>query len=497
LLGVGYIIGYRTSVIMVGGSVLAAFVLIPLIAFFGSAATDVLPPATVPIRDMDAFGIWTNYIRHIGAGAVATGGIFALIRALPAIASSLGASSRSLLGGGREGGVGATSRTDRDTPTSILVIGSLAIVAFVWAVPTFEMNLTGAILILVLGFLFSVVSSRITGEVGSSSNPLSGMTIAVLMGTCGTFLLMGREGSEYARLAIVIGAVICITISNAGTCSQDLKTGYMVGATPIRQQGALLIGVVSSVLAVGWTAYLLNEAETVETRLEQPFAVAPATLEARGTEMAARGDAAPYVFVRLSQTEVPSGQPKGNYLVDPATQQAVILREDGVARADGLPAPQARLMATVVDGLLNRDLPWALILIGVAIALFIELMGFGSLTFAVGVYLPLASTLPVFLGGLVRRFADRRYRRKPDDETESQGTLFCSGVIAGASILAVAVAGLSLLPGAKDSPPLALLGAIPRAFDSLFPHGGDLWTFLVLCGLGWWIFRAARDPKPN
>ncbi len=488
LMGVGYIIGYRTSLMMVAGSLLASFVLVPAIVLFGAGLDAPLAPAAGLIRDMEPFDVWDNYVRHIGAGAVAAGGMFALVRALPSIVASLRASAGALAGGAARA-AGTVLRTDRDTPVPVLVIGALAIVAFIWAVPTFEMNLVGALLILVLGFLFSVVSSRITGEVGSSSCPLSGMTIGVLMAVCGIFLLTGREGSEHARLALIIGAIVCIAISNAGTCSQDLKTGYLLGATPVRQQGALMIGVVTSVLAVGWTTWLLNRAETRDVPLETPFAVAADHVERAATVEGLDGN--PYRFVRLARADLPATQPEGVYLVEAATLQAVAQREDGIG-AGRLQAPQARLMSVVIDGLLNHRLPWDLILLGVAIAVFVELLGFRSLTFAVGVYLPLAATMPVFLGGLVRKISDLRRGREPDAEDEPEGTLWCSGLIAGASIVGILAALQSFLPGfdkeASLHPSLGFLSGLPIA-------GSDLFGVLVVVGIGWLMFRGAAPRR--
>jgi uncharacterized oligopeptide transporter (OPT) family protein len=361
-----------------------------------------------------------------------------LIRALPSIISAITASAGSLMDGG--GGGQHVLRTDRDTPTPVLIVGALVIVGFIWAVPTFQMNLMGAVLILVLGFLFSVVSSRITGEVGSSSCPLSGMTIGVLMGTCGAFLLVGWAGSTYSRLALIVGAIVCVAISNAGTCSQDLKTGFLIGATPVRQQGALLIGVLTSVLAVGWTMYFLNLSETQDTAVEKPFQVSPDVMK-RGDMV--EKDGQPYRYLRLEASDVPQGVQGGvNYLVDEPTREVRFQRIDGIGRGT-YTAPQSQLMAVVINGLLNRTLPWDLILFGVAIAVFIEILGFRSLTFAVGVYLPLSSTMPVFLGGLVRKFADKRYARVPDAEDEQEGTLFCSGLIAGASLIGIASAAVA------------------------------------------------------
>jgi uncharacterized oligopeptide transporter (OPT) family protein len=435
-----------------------------------------------------------------------------LIRALPSIVSSIGASVRSLTAGGA--GAVSIARTERDTPTGVLVGGSLAIIAFITFIPAFEMNLLGAILILFLGFLFSVVSSRITGEVGSSSCPLSGMTIGVLMATCGVFLLVGWDGSSYARLALMVGAVVCIAISNAGTCSQDLKTGFLVGSTPVRQQGALLLGVLASVVAIGWTTYGMNLSYTQEYRVRAPFAV-PDALLARADTVDSRVDPkTSYLFVRLSGRDIPEGAeieraqgeaaaagetnkttiekaPEGNYLVDAATHKAVYKREDGIG-SGRLQAPQAKLMSVVIDGLLTHNLPWNLILLGAAIAMFVELLGIRSLTFAVGVYLPLSSTMPVFLGGLARFLSDRFRKREPDAEDEPEGVLWCSGLIAGASIVGILAAMQAFLPGFdKESglyPPLAILSHLPTA-DS------DLFGVAVLGLLMFLIYRGAAPRR--
>lgn len=493
LLGVGYIIGYRTSLMMVAGSLLAGFVLAPLIVLFGSGLAQPLPPASDLISAMEPGDVWHNYIRHIGAGAVAVGGLFALARALPSIVASIRASAKSLAGGASSSA--KVERTERDTPVSILAGGSLLLIGLVWFVPAFQMNLLGALLILVLGFLFSVVSSRITGEVGSSSSPLSGMTIAVLMATCGIFLAVGWEGPAYSRLALMVGAVVCIAISNAGTCSQDLKTGFLVGATPIRQQGALLVGVLTSVLAVGWTSYLLNSAQAKEERVATPFVVAAAALER--AELVDGADGNTYRYVRLSSDDIAqsgvAGASAGTYLVDEATREARFARTEGIG-SDAFPAPQARLMSVVIDGLMTHRLPWDLILIGGAIAVFMELMGVRSLTFAVGVYLPLAATLPVYLGGLVRLIADKVYRRTPDAEDETHGTLWSSGLIAGASIVGIASAALRFLPATDGDtgwhPSIAFLRELPTTQS-------DLFGIALLALLGWLMFRGARGPAKD
>jgi putative OPT family oligopeptide transporter len=487
LLGVGYIIGYRTSLMMVAGSILASFILAPLIVLFGSGLTHALGPATMLIKDMSPGDVWNNYVRHIGAGAVAAGGMFALARALPSIISSIRASAGSLMGGASK--AVATLRTERDTPVSVLLLGSLGLVAAIWIIPAFHMNLLGAVLILLLGFLFSVVSSRITGEVGSSSSPLSGMTIGVLMATCGIFLAIGWEGPSYSLLALMVGAVVCIAISNAGTCSQDLKTGYLVGSTPIKQQGALMIGVLTSVLAVGWTSYLLNASQAKELALAQPFR-APAALVER-SENFVGNDGKEYRYVRIPTAEAPAGVAEGTYLVDGASGEARFERKEGIG-AGAFKAPQARLMSVVIDGLMTHKLPWDLILLGAAIAIFMEMLGVRSLTFAVGVYLPISSTLPVYLGGIVRLISDKVRKRVPDAEDEQEGTLYSSGLIAGASILGIASAALRFLPATDPDtglhPGFALLQNLPFAASDLFGVG-----LLVL--LGWLMFRGAGAPK--
>jgi putative OPT family oligopeptide transporter len=490
LLGVGYILGYRTSTMMVAGSLLASFILIPMIALFGGGLTVPLAPATKMISEMGIGEIWSNYVRHIGAGAVAAGGLFALWRALPSIVSAMRSSLGSLTGGAAQG---TSLRTDRDTPTPVLLGGSLALVAIVWAVPTFQMKLLGALLILVLGFVFSVVSSRITGEVGSTSCPLSGMTIGVLMATCGIFLAVGWEGSSYSRLALMVGAIVCIAISNAGTCSQDLKTGFLLGATPVKQQAALLFGVLTSVVAVGWTAYLMNEAFSQESAVTPSFQVAPALLAEREDKVS-KTDGVEYAYVRLAADEVPAGTSEGTYLVERSSGTARYRREDGIGREKGgLQAPQAKLMSVVIDGLLTHRLPWPLILLGVAIAVFVELLGVRSLTFAVGVYLPLSSTMPVFLGGVVRWFADRAYKRVPDADDEPEGTLYCSGIIAGAAILGILAAGLAFDSTNYDAD-LLLHKKVAVLADQGFAQS-PLTGLVLLLVIGFLMFRGAAPSK--
>jgi putative OPT family oligopeptide transporter len=490
LLAVGWIIGYESSALMVAGGVLASLILAPMIVFFGSGATAAVAPAAELIKNMDFDALRGQYIRYIGAGAVAAGGVLGLVRAAPAIWDSLRASMKQLRGGIGGGGV---LRTERDTPLTWVVGGSLAIALFIAVVPVFKMNLLGAVLIVVFGFLFSVVSARITGLVGSSSCPLSGMTIAVVIGTCLIFLSVGWSGSAYSFVALIVGSVVCIAISNAGTTAQDLKTGHLVGSTPIAQQAAILAGVLTSVAAIGWTTWLINASGARVTPLPAPVAVSAASVAA--ADDVAGPDGVPRAFVRVGAGEI-AGLEGGNYLVDRASGAAVARRVDGIG-TPSFPAPQANLMAVLISGLLDHKLPWGLILIGVAIAIFIELTTGHSLTFAVGVYLPLSSTMPIFIGGLVRKLADRRYRRVPDDPSESEGTLWSSGLIAGGALVGVAVALLHFpvfgldFDDALDLPMRLALG--PKLWPGFF--GSDLVPMLAFAGLGWLLFRGARDPE--
>ena len=320
-------------------------------------------------------------------------------------------------------------------------------------------------------------------------------------------------GSTYARLALMIGAVVCIAISNAGTCSQDLKTEFLVGSTPVRQQGALLIGVLASVLAIGWTTYGLNLAETVEHKVRAPFVVSAELVE-KADSIGGRTDPnKSFKFVRLAAGQVPTGaeievlatetagrsrprettvekRPAGNYLVDPATREAQFLRSDGIG-SGRLRAPQARLMSVVIDGLLTHNLPWDLILLGAAIAMFVELLGDPIVDIRRRRLPPLASTMPVFLGGLVRFASDKLRKRVPDAEDEPEGVLWCSGLIAGASIIGIIAAMQSFIPGFdKESglyPPIAFLAKLPTAQS-------DLFGAVVLASLMFLIYRGAAAP---
>ena len=490
LMGVGYIIGWHTALIMVGGGLMASFIISPIIAFIGRTAAEPIYPGTTLISEMSNVDIWRNYIRYMGAGAVATGGVIGLFRAFPAIWDSLRASVKQLAGE-RLGNSDRTLllRTERDTPITVVGFGVLALIVFIWLMPAFRVNILGAALIVVFGFLFSVVSARITGIVGSSSSPLSGMTIAVLIGTCLIFIAVGWTGQEYTYLALVIGATVCIAISNAGTTAQDLKTGHLLGATPAAQQVALLIGVVTSAAVVGVTMLLLNESQAREIPLEKPFAPPAMTLE-RAEEMEGR-DGRTYKLAKVVDVE---GVEPGNYFVDPQTNLAVIRRIDGIGGRE-LAAPQSNLMAVLISGLLEQKLPWGLIMIGASIALFMELIGLHSLTFAVGFYLPLSSTLPIFAGGIVRRIADARYKRARDSAEESEGTLLSSGLIAGGALLGVFGAFLNFIPGfVDDETGLPLPIAVGYKYLH-FLWDADLIAVVLFGVLGYLLFRGAASKK--
>jgi putative OPT family oligopeptide transporter len=469
LLGVGYIIGTRISCIMVAGGVLAYWVLAPAIRFFGDGWNEPLFPAeTTLIREMSLGEIRNHYILYIGAGAVATGGIIAMCRALPMIVASIKAGFRDLAdrnGGTRPGAVtSALPRTDRDLSMRFVIAGSIALVLAIWLttpihavipiIPDLHMNLLGAILIVLFGFLFVTVSSRLTGEIGSSSNPISGMTVATLLMTCLIFLALGWTGEGHRLTALSVAAIVCIAASNGGTTSQDLKTGYLVGGTPRAQQIAILIGALTSALVIGYTLLILNDAATVYSTRDLPAAtVSVSGLDQRerpgGTY---RDDPNEYWVVHAAAGEYP-GVPAGRYLaddtgtirylVDPGINGRLHETDTGTAIRK-YDAPKAALMSFIIDGILTQKLPWSLVLLGVAIALVMELCGVSSLPFAVGVYLPLSASTPIFVGGMIRWIVDKWTRRGAAEGEMSPGVLLSSGYIAGGAIAGIVIALLAL-----------------------------------------------------
>jgi putative OPT family oligopeptide transporter len=465
LLGVGYIIGLRTSAIMMGGGVLSSFVLIPMIALFGGNLTEALYPAKILIKDMAIHDIWRNYVLYIGAGAVAAGGIISLFQSMPTIISGAKGGFASLFG--TKTATGPKDRTDDDLPFSFVVIGTLLMVGALWFAPALHINLFSALLIIVFGFLFVTVSSRLTGEIGSSSNPISGMTVATLLLTCLVFLAVGWIGPEYRVGALSIAAVVCIAASNGGTTSQDLKTGYILGATPKYQQIGLLVGALTSALVIGYSLKLLNDASTVYSKKVPEFIVQDMSLlkekqTVQGPEKSK--DSNEYYVYQVNEQSNPSAMSvlspgkylvdnsgKVTYLVDPGINGVLNKRDDGTS-VTKYEAPKARLMSLIIDGILTQKLPWGLVLLGVALALVLELCGISALPFAVGVYLPISASAPIFVGGVVRYLVDRK---KKGSQTEAEaetgsGVLFSSGLIAGGAIAGILLALTQIMEGVSD-----------------------------------------------
>ena len=474
LLGVGYIIGTRISCIMVAGGVLASFLLIPAIRFFGSGLAAPLYPASELISRMSESDIQEKYVMYIGAGAVATGGIISLVRSLPLIFSSFAAAMRDLRQTDRSGPARAPCthgrRTDHDLSLRFVGVGSLLLVLLIWATLSFGVfgplsmgaafvtNLIAAVLIVLFGFLFVTVSSRLTGEIGSSSNPISGMTVATLLLTCLIFLMLHWVTPAHQLIALSIAAIVCIASSNGGTTSQDLKTGYLVGATPKFQQYAILVGSISSALVIGVVLIALNRLNTVYTAKNLPKLAHAVDVRELAVMESAPDDPTPYhVWHALEGNE--EGAPPGRYLVDdqgqvkyrvdPGITGELNHRDDGT-EVKKLCAPQTLLFAFITKGILTQKLPWTLVLLGVAIAVVLELSGVPSLPFAVGVYLPLSSSAPIFVGGLMRHIAERAARTpggRPPTEAENEmgpGVLLSTGYVAGGAIGAVLVNFLAI-----------------------------------------------------
>ena len=513
LLGVGYIIGPRIGSIMCAGGVLAYLVLIPAIKFFGDHVTGIVPPGTMPISQMGPDDVRGAYILYIGAGAVAAGGIISLFRSIPTIWHGLRGGLADLLGqhGPRE----HAPRTDRDLSMRVVIIGCLAIVAVIMAVPQLHLrgNLLGAFLIVLFGFLFVTVSSRLTGEIGSSSNPISGMTVATLLLTCLAFLIVGWTSPAYFVTALSIGGIVCIAASNGGTTSQDLKTGFLVGSTPKSQQIAILFGALASALTLGYVLLFLNNAYTVYVPMPATSELhAPSGELGRAEKLRGLQGLSDENTYRAWERTDPAGGPAQRYLVndegvpvyllDPGINGTHKVRPDGstVTKFD---APKATLMSYIIKGILSRKLPWALVLLGVMIAIVLEMSGIPSLAFAVGVYLPLASSSPIFIGGMIRLLVDRylrvKFRHKNLSDVEliaegdkSRGVLLASGYIAGGAITGIVIAAKELVA------PLAVIGHRIDAWQTAhnpFFNGPNsdllaLIPFLVLCVL---LYLVGRD----
>ncbi|HEX9578220.1 MAG TPA: oligopeptide transporter, OPT family [Myxococcales bacterium] len=506
LMGVGYIIGTRIAMIMGAGGILSALVFMPAIKLFGRYSSQPIYPATGLIKDMAPDDVWHQYILYIGAGAVAAGGIISLFKSLPTIVGGAMRGMKSLSG---TTGKSGPLRTDRDIPLWVVGVGSLAIVVVCALVPSFKINVLGSLLILVLGFLFVTVSSRLTGEVGSSSNPISGMTVATLLITSLIFFALGWVTPPYKVAALSIAAIACVAISNGGTTSQDLKTGYIIGATPSRQQIAILVGALSSALVLGFVILKLNDAGTIFARRSHPgVTFSPAEFQGRehlrGPD--ADRDSGEYNVVWLHE---PRGKiPGGKYLVDdtghikyledPGINGKLDVRDNGERVKSKFSAPKPVLMSFIIEGIMTQRLPWGLVLIGVFVSVVLELCGLSSLAFAVGVYLPLSTSTPIMLGGIVRYLADKTARRKISAaEAESgPGVLFSSGLIAGASVVGTILAFLQLSePTRNFLNTINISARIPGFAQS------NLVSLLLFLGLGailWSVAteRLLHDPDP-
>ena len=463
-LGVGYIIGPRISGVLFAGGVFAWLVVMPAIKFFGGQLTHPLYPATKLIADMSPRELWTTYIRPMGAGAVAAAGLITLIRTTPTIIAAIRAGAKDFGKGAAE--AAGQQRTDRDLSMKIAMAGAGLVLIMMILMLTFKpvpgaytsfgANVLAAVFVVVFGFLFVTVSSRITGLIGTSSNPISGMAIATLMATCAMFLLVGWTAGAYAALAITIGGVVCIASANAGNTSQDLKTGFLVGATPRYQQLGLMVGVVVSVFAIGLTLMGMNVAlesfraipsiSIDSSHLPDGIDIQSKTFERTnvrvltesGSEM--REGKQYWLLNALGSKQVPDGK----YLYNPATSAIEVQWVQGIG-SDKAPAPQARLMATVISGILNQRLPWGLVLLGVFMVVAVELLGIRSLSFAVGFYISIATTCAMFVGGMVRWFVERQSRKEGTRTEESEvgpGSLFSSGLIAAGGI--VGLIGIAL-----------------------------------------------------
>jgi putative OPT family oligopeptide transporter len=419
-LGVGYVIGPRIAGEMLAGGLFSWTVLLPLLTILGNYITvpfPPVPPSGLTIAEMSAGQLWSGYIRYVGAGAVLAAGIITLIRTIPTIVTSFRDSLKQFRAGRSAGA--ATTRTERDLPPIVVVGGSLLLaisLAVIPGMPT-QGNLLAAVLVIVFGFFFVTVSSRITGLIGSSSNPISGMTIATLVLTCTIFVALGWTGDIYSPVALAIGAVVCIAAANAGATSQDLKTGFLVGATPRNQQIGLIVGVIGSALIIGVTTLYLH-------------------------------------------------------------------RVMGIG-SSALPAPQATLMSTIIKGLLGQNLPWGLVFTGVFLTLTLELCRVDSLSFAVGAYLPIATTAPIYVGGLVRGYVNRR-RGSGAESDVGPGTLFSSGLIAGGSLAGILYAvlfGRNLIQDAE-----AVSGPVPFLHEGTSGKVAGALLFLTLAAI---LARAA------
>jgi uncharacterized oligopeptide transporter (OPT) family protein len=375
----------------------------------------------------------------MGAGAVAAAGLITLLRTMPTIISALRAGLKDVRAQGA-GESTSTSRIDRDMPMSYVIFGSILIIVMMWILLTFHpmpgaqtqwyQNLFAGVFVTVFGFLFVTVAARISGLLGNSSNPISGMSIATLMATCAIFFVAGWTAPNYAVLALMIGGVVCIAAAIAGATSQDLKTGYLVGATPFWQQMGLLVGVTVSTVAIGATLNLMNKGleKYIPTPIPVNVQALPEGVKVERASFVHEGKS--YVLINsLGSHEIPDGE----YLYDAGTKQIEYQWAQGIG-SDKAPAPQARLMATVINGILNQRLPWRLVLMGMVLVIAVEILGVRSLAFATGSYLSIATTAAMFAGGLVRWAVEASTKDAETDSEASPGALYSSGLIAAGGV---------------------------------------------------------------
>ncbi len=510
-LGVGYIIGPKVAGVIFAGGVFSWLVIMPLIYFFGKSLPGPVYPGTIPIAQMGPSDLWATYIRPMGAGAVAAAGLITLLRTLPTIAGALASGFRNLRPG--TAGTAKPLRTEDDLSMRTVVLGSLGVIVFTFLFLQFKPvpgayvgvlpNIAAALFIVVFGFLFVTVSSRIVGLIGSSANPMSGMAIATLMATCAIFLVQGWTAPAYGALAITIGGTVAIAAANAGDTSQDLKTGYIVGSTPWKQQVALMIGVVVSTVAIGFTLNLMNTGLEQFRAADQPWNInAPHP----GVAVQKESRHLPDEFQVIGPNKTTTmhhkseyivlnalGSPQladGKYLYSPATGRIEVQWIQGIG-SEKAAAPQARLMATVINGILSRKLAWGLVMLGVFLVIAVELLGIRSLSFAVGAYLSIGTTLAIFCGGMVRWFVDQAVQRAGGDvgSTESEispGSLYASGLIAAGGVM-------------------GLIGVALKAYENLtdkgdilnFPHTflDHMWvSVLAFAALAYSLYYFARKP---
>ncbi len=480
-LGVGYIIGPKVAGILFAGGVISWLLVMPAIQFFGQLAGNTpIYPSTIPIPQMTPDDMWRQYIRPMAAGAVAAAGLITLIRTMPTIISALRAGLKDVRAEGPGAAANAASRIERDMPMSWVVAGSAVIIILLFVLLTIApvkgahtawyQNLLAGILVVIFGFLFVTVASRISGLLGNSSNPVSGMSIGTLMATCAIFLLAGWTAPSYGVLALTIGGSVCIAAAIAGATSQDLKTGYLVGATPVRQQWGLLVGVTVSTFAIGITLSLMNKGleKYIPTQIPINVQALPAGVKIENNSFEYRGKN--YMLVNaLGSAQVPDGE----YLYDRGTKKIEIQWAQGIG-SDKAPAPQARLMATVISGILSQRLPWRLVLMGVALVIAVEILGIRSLAFAVGSYLSIGTTAAMFAGGLVRWAVETSAKDKKSTESEaSPGALYSSGLIAAGGVFGLLGIIINLLQDPEIS------NHVPHWLTTILrlPWRADLFAF--------------------